>query len=821
MIINLELAKQKNALDIWVEKCINKMRDRFPSVDFYTDIWKLADQSLKNPLQKSSVSNAPKCLQISFISSIKKFQGKDTNFVLCLRCLAFEFIETNKVDFLSISLVYNELSKLPIHTIFSVTDFDFRRIENDLLSKTKLNPIRSESHLRFLRLLEFFIVPKIREAKVIPQLFFRQDPAIKNELIILREKYLSDKSKRRKNSDDRNARIAATSDAISASFNNDPRLNDFDHLVCCALVILFTAPSRINEPLMMSLDDLISIETYKERAEGEMASVYVAQNQLFITMKGSKGADWSPKPALSFMHDLLLLAIERIKNFGKRSRMLLEHYEANPDILYLPKELGYLRQKELWGSEDITRIIRLDWESKYADISRAQNIIDKIFDLKPNGMIKVKLSGHDSYLIPREIVEKYLLEMVKDAIKKCRKHDKQIYYGRLSNRLFLCDVATNQLEFLPNVLRYSTLSRRLIQRQGPKTVVTGSIFTKLGLKVPSGNNIIDAYITTHEARYFLTDAAAKYGDDLSDVLINKWARRLNISQLNHYIKDDPTFDANHSLMPSIESLNEFSEISDAIEQTTIINEEFGVKTDLIRVNETRVLVTQIDAVVKAIEDRPVARVSNKIILLYPSEFGICLHQHHEAPCQNYGVECMGCNDNITIKGHLPSNDAVRNESYKLQKSVINQLEKLVTEYHREIAENQDTFADHIVNLVKGSLNVETLSNQLIDEFEEIKDLIMNMNLRRRLEQAFVAKKTVQFIDDEKTMVGGAIRYRNPYKNGRQGADKVELNFGGWEKHWQEEKEIEDEFPFLKNTRVSELTDTSENFIDDNIDENED
>lgn len=821
MIINLELEKQKNALDIWVEKCINKMHSRFPSVDFYAEVWKLTDQSLRNPLQNSTVSNLPKCLQISFSSSIKKFQGKETNFILCLKCLAFEFIETNKVDFKSISITFDKLSKFPIQSIFSVTDFDLRRIENELLSKSKINPISSESHLRLLRLLEYFIVPKIREAKVIPQLFFRQDPAIKNELIILKDSHLGDKSKRRKNLDDRNARIAATSDAISASFNNDPRLNDFDHLVCCALVILFTAPSRINEPLLMSLDDLISIETYKERAKGEMASVYVAQNQLFIAMKGSKGADWAPKPALSFMHDLLLLAIERIKNFGKRSRMLLEHYEANPDTLYLPKELEYLREKNLWGSEDITRVIRLDWKNKYANISKPHHIIKKIVNSKPIGMTKIKLSNQDSYLIPREIVEKHLLEMVKDAIKKCRKHDNQIYYGRLSNRLLLCDVATNQHEFLPNVLRYSTLSRRLIQREGPKTVTTGSIFTKLGLKVPSGNNIIDAYITTHEARYFLTDAAAKYGDDLSDVLINKWARRLNISQLNHYIKDDPRFDANHSLMPKIDSLNEFSELSDAIEQTTKINEEFGVKTDLIRVNETRVLVTQIDAVVKAIEDRPVARVSNKIILLYPSEFGICLHQHHETPCQSYGVECMGCNDNITIKGHLPSNEAVRAESHKLQKSVINQLEKLVTEYHREIAENQDTFAEHIVNLVKGSLNIETLSSKLIDEFEEIKDLIKDINLRRRLEQAFVAKKTVQFIDDEKTMVGGTIRYRNPYKSGRQGVDKVELNFGGWEKHWQEEKEIEDKFPFLKNSRVYELRDTSENFIENNTDEDED
>lgn len=821
MIIDIELSKQKAALSMWVDKCSERMIQRFPNLDFYNKNWQLIEQSMQNPLHTTSIANTPNCMRIGFTTSLEKFKGKDESFILCLRCLATEFIQTNQKDFASIKGVYDELETIPVHSVFEISDTHLRNIEKNLLLKSKENPITTETNIRYLRHLENFIVPKLRNSNALPYLTFKQDPAIKSELKTLRDTYLSNKANRRKNSDDRDARIAATSDAISASFKNDPRLNDFDHLICCALVVLFTAPSRINEPLLMSIDDVISIECYKERAEGEMASVYVAQNQLFIAMKGSKGADWAPKPALNFMHDLLLLAIERIKDFGQRSRMLLKHYEENPDTLYMPNELKYLKDKDYWDSEDVTRAIRLDWKTKYTEMKRADIIFNKIVKTNPIGMKEVKRSGRDSYLVPRHAAEKFLLSMVKDAIKKCRKHDAQIYHGRLSNKLFLCDVAPSQLEFLPNVLRYSTLSRRLVQRQGPKTVTSGTIFSKLGLKVPSGNNVIDAYINTHDARYFLTDAASKYGDNLSDVLINKWARRLDVNQLNHYIKDDPEFDANRSLMPQIDSLKEFSEISDAIEKTTKMHDEFGVKSNLIKVSETRVLVTQIDDVVKAIEDRPVARVSNKIILLYPSEFGICLHQHHETPCQSYAVECMGCNDNITIKGHLPSNEAVRMESHKLQKSIINQLEKLVTEYQREIADNQDRFADHIVNLVKGSLSIESLSDKLIDEFEEIKDLVKDINLRRRLEQAFIAKKTVQFIDDEKTMVGGAIRYLNPHKSGRQGIDKVELNFGGWEKHWQEEKEIEVKYPFLKNTNVTELQDTSDSFFEHSPIEDED
>ena len=810
-VIDLELEKGKIALNDWVKKCEKKILTRHPLINFHSDEWQIGITSYGDPLTKKTTSTSPNCNRIGFKSSIKKFKNKDESFILCLRCLACLFLEKNNHYFNSYSIAFDFLSRLPINNIYELKETHIRTIETDILEICKLHPNKVESHTRHLRLLESFIIPHLSAVGVAPHVFYSQDPALKYEFKVILNKYQNIKTNRRKNSDDRNARIAATSDAIRASFSNDKRLSNFDHLVCCALVVLFTAPSRINEPLFMNIDDVISIDSYRERGKGEMASLYVAQNHLFIAMKGSKGSDWGPKPALNFMHELLLLAVERIKELGKRSRFLLNYYENNPNILYLPPELQYLRNKDFWGYEDITRIVRLDGITEYKNLTTPHALIIKLISSEPKGIKKIILHGQESSLIPRAFVEQYLLSLVKEAIKKCRIEDRQIYYGKLSKRLFLCDVAPNQLQFLPNALRYSTLSRRLTVRNGPKSVTTGSIFTKLNLKVPSGNEIIDAYITTHEVRHFLTDSAAKFGENLSDTLINQWARRLDIKQLEHYIQDSPHLDANRSRMPIVK---EFIEISEAIERTNMINDDWNIATKLIKVSDTAVLATQIDAVVNAIEERPIARVSNKIILLYPSEFGICLHQHHESPCQNYGIECLGCYDNITVKGHIPTNDAVREESKKLQRSVLRQLEKLVIEYNRGIADNQSCFAEHIVKLVKGTLNVEALTDSLIDEFEEIKDLIKDKNLRRRVEQAFVAKKTVEFLDDTKTLIGGVIRYHNPDRNGNQGIDKAELTFGGWNKHWSEEKNLEKKFPFLIHTRVTNIKDMSDQLNED-------
>lgn len=55
-----------------------------------------------------------------------------------------------------------------------------------------------------------------------------------------------------------------------------------------------------------------------------------------LLMKGSKGAEWSPKPILNFMIELIEKCWQIRLDGGKRSRTLVTWYEQNPNQLYPP-----------------------------------------------------------------------------------------------------------------------------------------------------------------------------------------------------------------------------------------------------------------------------------------------------------------------------------------------------------------------------------------------------------------------------------------------------------------------------------------------------
>jgi len=140
---------------------------------------------------------------------------------------------------------------------------------------------------------------------------------------------------------------------------------------------LLRAPSRINEPLCMSIDDFATIDAYARQAadssDPTSDAVYGAHQMLIITMKGSKGSPWGPKPVLSFMMQFFHNCMDRIKDNGKRSRMLVEWYQENPDTLYIPEELDHLRGQDL-SVIDVDRIMQLGGTSKRDTITAARRL---------------------------------------------------------------------------------------------------------------------------------------------------------------------------------------------------------------------------------------------------------------------------------------------------------------------------------------------------------------------------------------------------------------------------------------------------------------
>ena len=140
--------------------------------------------------------------------------------------------------------------------------------------------------------------------------------------------------------------IEAFSEVTSAMLRQDGRLDQVDRSAVALSNILMCAPSRINEALTCKISDRFTIADYARRSEDRETSTVHSTHQLLL-MKGSKGAQWSPKPILNFMIDLVEKCWQILLDGGKRSRMLVIWYEQHPDQLYLPPELEHLRSQPL------------------------------------------------------------------------------------------------------------------------------------------------------------------------------------------------------------------------------------------------------------------------------------------------------------------------------------------------------------------------------------------------------------------------------------------------------------------------------------------
>jgi len=286
--------------------------------------------------------------------------------------------------------------------------------------------------------------------------------------------------------------------------------------------------------------------------------------------------------------------------------------------------------------------------------------------------------------------------------------------------------------------------------------------------MPVNGKIQFAEIETHDPRRWLTTQALIHGENLSNVLINKWANRLSLAQLKHYDKRFPEFKAAQAAMPEAPELTELTDLSNGLAAIEKLEDQFGLSTAIVTAQDAGIAMTSMDAVTQAIENRPVAKSSRGIIIIYPQRFGVCFHQHHEKPCRNYSNElsasCVTCNEGAFVKGHIPTNDETRKIADQLFGSIIRHLESLALTHNRGIADDPAALGEHMLALVEKGLDRVTmvqLATHLIDKFHEIDRLLKDRQLASRLHQAFVAREVVRRLDDHSVTSGALIKYHNP------------------------------------------------------------
>lgn len=763
-LIVLDQIRHQRALTNWLEDCKRRMSLKFPEIKFESDDWPI------RRLYKTDQADW------YFTQPFACFESKDRSYCDVVRGLVAEMVIQGKPQHFNVPIkAFCLLAQVDAQSIFEITLNDLRKAEDTCLIKARARHSMAGNMVAVLSKLKTQI-DLLAQKGVIPWLGFHPRHEIKVALSKLRREH--DKLSKTDRSSILDNKIEAFNDALNALYENDSRLSAADRVAIAVTTRLMCAPSRINEVLCSAIDDHVTVEDYaKITSLSTRDLTHRAHQMLLITMKGSKGSSWGAKPALNFMIDAFNYATDVIKQHGQRSRKLIEWYQQHPDTLYLPSELEYLRGKDL-NRLDLAKIVCLTESPSNAAIMNTfkhyfNHLKDKQFKAQ-NPNVKTKNGHRNTWktikVIPFMDVEHFLLQKVHLAMEACRKVTQNNHYkGDLSKMLTLFDREATL--FLPSVLNYRVIGGRLNQAYD---ILEPTLFKKLGITMPVNGKVEDAWIETHDPRRWLTTQALRHGEKLSDVLINKWANRLKLAQLKAYdLRSDQEL-ASFSRMPVIAEL---ADISGGIEKANKLEEGYGLKSLIVSVPDANISVTSMDLVLRAVEDRPIARTSEQIIILYPSKYGICLHQHHETPCRNYD-SCMPCDSNVTIKGHMPSNDSVRSRSELIHKSIIRQMDRLIIGLNRGIADNPGSLAQHILTLVEKGLDRELMVDHLITEFHQIKDMVEDKLLIKRLEEAFVARGFVMLLDDREIPGGALIKYHNPTYNASPGLEKALDSHGG-------------------------------------------
>lgn len=776
-VSDLDAARYSAALTAWAHDCKARMKARWASIDFDANVWPIRSK-YKTKLE-----------DLNFGPSLGAFAGNDPAYGMALKCLMSEAALKGDVKDPSNQVAgWRLLAKLDI-PLNQLRRTHITGLETSLLKQSENSPSSASSVYSDLLILRIQL-DLVASKGAMERLAWNIAPQTKTRLLALAKNSRAAFKEAKAKILDR--QIEALSDAHSAMFRNDARLSPYDRVALAVMGIDMCCPNRVNEPLCLALDDRFTLEDYltrdDESGRGSDDPSLTRVHQMLL-VKGSKGAAWGAKPILNFMIDFANLCIEVIKQHGERSRQIVSWYERHPDSLFLPTNLEHLRGADIDRSA-LQQIIML---GRTVETGERVNSVKRIWKhLHDKGLITRIINprpltkhGKPSAVKMIQVVhwsalESVLLAKVKEAMEDLRKVTYSNYYeGRLSNMLMLFD--SDLSPYLPSAIKYHTLARRLHQTANAKKprernaadwTPEPTLFEKLGLKMVVNGVVQTAYIHTHDPRRWLTTQAL--GAGLPDVLANKWANRLSIDQLKHYDLASAGAKAQRAAMPRVKELEDMTA---GLQKLETLEAKYALRTEAIVVGDAHVSMTSMDDIMRATEDRPVARTSNQIIILYPQKYGVCLFQHHEQPCRSY--RCGPCNEGVVVKGHLPTNERIRKDSDLVFRSIVNQLDALLIARQRQLADSPERLDSHILTLVREGLDPQAMAKELIARFHEIKDQLKDRAFANQLADAFALTGYVAQLDDPKNSSGALIKYHNPSCHAAPGHERaLEARHGG-------------------------------------------
>lgn len=375
----------------------------------------------------------------------------------------------------------------------------------------------------------------------------------------------------------------AALDALPKTFQiaNQPR----EVLFSSVAAILCAAPGRINEVLLLAENCEVH-----EKTPG-------CKDTYGLRWLPAKGADPMVKWIIPTMAPVVAEAITKIRCLTENARSIARWYELNPERLYLPQELEYLRSQELLTLAEVQQVILLEEDrTSFAGlwcpannvllIQNGRRVYARFADVE-RAVIALLPVGFP--LLNAEMGLKFSEALI--VVRRNELHSAKGTFG--------CVIEPVSVDQVNTAL--GTRSEHGFE----------SIFDRLGFTEPDGSPI---RVSTHQFRHYLNTLAQAGG--MSQLDIAKWSGRLDVRQ------------------------NEAYDHVSADQMVARIRESIGDQT------------LMFGPLAKLPKNIPISRdeyARLKIPTAHTTDFGFCVHDYTMTPCERH-ADCINCNEHVCVKG---------------------------------------------------------------------------------------------------------------------------------------------------------------------------
>jgi hypothetical protein len=373
-----------------------------------------------------------------------------------------------------------------------------------------------------------------------------------------------------------------------------------------AIALMLCSPDRSVE-LLFAQADLLTPWTDPDTQEQGVSKRW----------RPAKGAQPFLKNVIPTMRDIAIRAHERIMRASEPARELARWYEANPNRIYLPPHLEYLRQKTVLNMQEVRAILyggevrkmdhRIHQESgRVAHFLKSHHVPGK----KSKTGTTVKFSNLEQAILGL-LPTNFPIMDVKTGLK----------YSEALCVLRYQELMEAGSGFMPAMLQQITYSMFAsgIKKIPDNQYHSITIFKRHGYHDGQGGFL---YLTSHQLRHYLNTLVRRDGT-LTEQEIAYWSGRKAVSQ-------NPVYD-HESLDDKLHKLEVRLGFHSDTQPFGNINDRIFIRRD------------QFGEIEK--------------ITAHLSFLGYCLHDYMQSPCQLY-EDCIQCAELVCIKGDQRSKSAL-------------------------------------------------------------------------------------------------------------------------------------------------------------------